>query len=461
MYQRRIYCIHCFCTICCLLVLLNACGLSSQPSSSGQSSTASSTHTIPSPTSTIAGTAETSTSQTCPAQASARAAVMPSITTGNHATIVYLSQQGNQSSMLQRYDTATSKSQTILQTQGTETMRTANISPDGQWVLLVSLLQNQSALQLVRIDGQHLQTLYCAPAQTGIDDALLSPDQHFLAFNQVDQNDMSILYLLDMTTGQLHTELSPLQPHYPGIIGQVQNTNPNHLEARQFNPIPSTHYWIYIPMKWANNSLYLRGTVRADGPPVQQLALLRDISKDVTQQQSNVQLISFTNVPDGNTCFDFDVMSDNRQVLCSAYAFMGPASPSTITLQSVAGGASHLVYSNSAGGGIVARVLSNSTIIFILDNPNGLPALCKINTDGSGLTQLMAAQNTDTGLGFAYSSYLPWSISSRDGTFYALEVSSMTGNTQSLLFGSLGGGQPRTFVTNTNSLLLVGWTNYA
>lgn len=452
MYWRRIYC---FCTLCCLIVIVSACN---QSSGTGPPSISSLTQTIPSPTSTTTG--ETGATQTCPAQASARAAVMPTMTMGNHATIVYLSQQGNGSSMLQRYDTATSESQTILQTHDTETLRTANISPDGQWILLISLLQNQSAIQLVRIDGHYLQTLYCAPAQTDIDDALLSPDQHFLAFNQVDQNDISILYLLDMTTGQLHTELSPLQPNYPGIIGQVQNTNPNHLEAQPFNPISSRHYWIYIPMKWANNSLYLRGTIRASGAPVQEFALLRDISKDATQQQSNVQLISM-NAPDGNACFDQDVMPDNQRVLCSAYAFMGPASPTTITLQPLAGGMSHLVYSNPAGGAVIARVLSNSTIIFIMDSRNGPPALWKIHTDGSGLTQLTAAQNTDTGLGFAYSSYLPWSITSRDGMLYALEVSSMTGNAQALIFGSLNGGLPKTFATNTNSLLLVGWTNYA
>ena len=106
MYQRRI---HCFCTICCLL-------FSSVPvvnhQAAGQSSTASSTQTIPSPTSTTTG--EAVAAQTCPAQASARAADMPSITMGNHATVVYLAQQGNDSSTLQRYDTTSGESQTIL-----------------------------------------------------------------------------------------------------------------------------------------------------------------------------------------------------------------------------------------------------------------------------------------------------------------------------------------------------------
>ena len=446
--------IYCFCTLCCLIVIVSACN---QSSGIGPSSISSATQTITSPTSTI--TDETAKAQTCPAQTSARAAVMPAITMGNHATIVYLAQQGDENSILQRYDTVTGVSQTILQTHGTETLRTANMSPDGQWILLISLLQNQSAIQLVRIDGQHLQTLYCA--QASIDDALLSPDQHLLVFNQVDQNNMSILYLLDLTTGKLHTELSPLQPGFPGIIGQLQNNNLNHLETQQFNPTPSTHYLIYIPMRWANNGVYLLGTMHASPAPLPRLALLRDIRKDVTQQQSNVQTFPTTTAPDGNPCFDYDVTPDNGQVLCSAYALMGPASPTSLTLQALTGGTAHVVYSNPAGGGIVARFLSNSTILFIMNNRNGPPALWKIHTDGSGLSQLTAAQNTDTGLGFAYSSYLPWSITSRDGTLYALEVSSMTGNAQSLIFGSLNGGLPKTFATNTNSLLLVGWTNYA
>lgn len=476
MYQMRHSGQRCysFWALCCLLVILSGC---SQSSGSGLSSTSHSTKTLLSPTAT--STSTTVEAQTCPAQASARAAIMPTIRVGNHATIVYLAQQGNENSMLQRYDTATSTSQTILQTQGVETLQTANMSPDGQWILLMSLLQGQSAIQLVRVDGQHLQTVYCAPAQTSIDNALLSPDQHFLVFNQEDQNEISVLYLLNLTTGKLRIEVSPLQPDFPGVIASLQTGRPSltsalsfqdragrNLETQQFKPIPATHYLIYIPMKWANNSIYLLGTMRASPAPFPRLALLQNINKDVTQQQSNVETFPDT-APDGNPCFDYAVTPDNQHILCSAYALMGPASPTTITLQPITGGASHMVYSNPTGGSIVARAITNSTILFILNTPIGPPALWKINTNGSGLTQLMAAQNTDTGIGFAYvlartiSSYLSASIISRDGTLYALEVSSMTGNAQSLIFGSLNGGLPRTFATNTNSLMLVGWTDYA
>ena len=197
-----------------LLLLLSACG---QLSGSGPSSTATPTQTTTSPTAFTPGQA-----QTCPAQATARSAVMSPLPPGNHPNLVYVSQQGD-TSVLQRYDAVTGSQQTILRLQ-TETIQKANVSPDGQWILLRSLLQGQIAIQLIRVDGQQLQTLYCAPVQDNIDDALLSPDQHALVFNQENQDGLSTLYLLDVATGKLRTVLSPLQPNYPGIAqGQLAN----------------------------------------------------------------------------------------------------------------------------------------------------------------------------------------------------------------------------------------------
>ncbi len=454
-----------FCLLCSLLLLLNACGKPSQASGSKLSSASPTTQTSPSPTAS-----DSEMAQTCPTQNTGRAAIMPPTTIGKHPTIVYLAHQSDNHSLLQSYDTVTGTSQTIMQTRYTAALRTANISTDGEWILIVSLLQGQSALQLVRLDGQHLQTLYCAPTGSSIDNALLSPDNHFLIFNQEDQNEMSILYLLDLTTGTLHTELSPHAPSFPGVINppqanispstpfvSIHNSAAKQLEYQQFQPVSGTHYLIYIPMKWTNNSVYLFGTMSASPAPFPQLALLRDIHKDVTEQQSNVETFPTTTAPNGNSCFDYDVSPDNQHVLCSAYTLMGPAIPSTITLQPFTGGMPRVIYSNLAGGSIVARFISNSTILFILNSRNGPATLWKMNSDGSGLTKLLTAPDTDTGIGFAYFSYLPWSISSRDGRLYALETSSMTGNAQSLLFGSLNGGSPRIFATSTDSLMLVGW----
>jgi Tol biopolymer transport system component len=100
---------------------------------------------------------------------------MPHMTVGNHANVVFLAQQ-SANTLLQRYDATTGAIQTILQIQAEPSLGT-NVSPDGQWVLFEALLQGQSAIQLVRMDGQQLQTLYCAPPQTTVGDLVLSPDQ--------------------------------------------------------------------------------------------------------------------------------------------------------------------------------------------------------------------------------------------------------------------------------------------
>ena len=284
-----------FSALFCLLLLLSAC---SQLSGNGPSSTSTPTQTITSPTASIPEQA-----QTCPAQTTtARPALMSPLPSDNHPNLIYVSQQGD-TSLLQRYDAVSGSRQIILRLQASETIQKANVSPDGQWILLRSLLQGQVAIQLIRVDGQQLQTLYCAPAQDNIDDALLSPDQHALLFNQENQDGLSTLYLLDVATGKLRTELSPLQPNYPGIAQEQQplallservpstlhDETTGKLRIQPFNPLPSQHYLIYVPMKWANNSsVYVFGTVRASGAPIHQLALLRDVRQgcDTTREQS-------------------------------------------------------------------------------------------------------------------------------------------------------------------------------
>ncbi len=367
------------------LLLLRACR---QLSGNGPSSTSPSPQTTISPTTSTRGQA-----QICPAQATARSALMAPRPTRNHPNVVYVSQQGD-ISVLQRYDVTDGSQQTVLQTQASETIQKANVSPDGQWILLRSLLQGQGAIQLIRMDGQQLQTLYCASAQDTIDDALLSPDQHTLVFNQENQDGVSTLYLLDVATGKLRTELSPLQPNYPGIAqGQPQTTlmservpSPAHgrttgkLTIHLFNPLPSKHSLIYVPMKWATNtSLYLFGTVRASGAPLHQLALLDDIRKDVTQQGSNLRLIATTG--QDFACQDDDITPDNGQLVCSASPFTAPARPpNALKMWPITGGTHRTVYQGQPMERIIARAISNSALIFLFTQVNGLPTLWKINT---------------------------------------------------------------------------------
>jgi hypothetical protein len=123
----------------------------------------------------------------------------------------------------------------------------------------------------------------------------------------------------------------------------------------------------------------------------------------------------------------------------------------------ITGGTQRVVYQGQQGERVIARASSNFTLLFLLIQANGIPALWKIKTDGSELTQLMAAPTSDADLEFASSSYLPWSITSRNSEYYALTMYNMTTNASSLIVGKLAGGQPETIVTSTNPVQIAGW----
>ncbi len=87
---------------------------------------------------------------------------------GSHQNIVYLSEHGGTQTVpsqatLMRYDMSTGSKSTILSFTHPEIgITSVQISADGQWILFVALAlsENQAKLQLVRSDGQGLQTLF-------------------------------------------------------------------------------------------------------------------------------------------------------------------------------------------------------------------------------------------------------------------------------------------------------------
>ena len=131
---------------------------------------------------------------------------------GQHQNIVYTLNQGTYDSpthgKLIRYDTQTGR-KTELLTVDRAHIYEAQVSADGQWLLFVTTTgrtNRQTRLQLLRMDGQGLQTLLCAPG-FGIQQVQWSPDQHYLVYyNTV--NEQGVVYLLDMLTAVLQTELT-------------------------------------------------------------------------------------------------------------------------------------------------------------------------------------------------------------------------------------------------------------
>jgi hypothetical protein len=381
---------------------------------------------------------------------------------------------------LRRYDVAARTTQDIF-TVNDATGVGANVSPDGQWVVFASIVQGDAqGIQLVRVDGKYHQTLYCTQNQHGLSGMVLSPDQHTLVFNEEGaydtQNPRSqgdTLYALDMTTGKLHVMLSSSQPGYPGTPAQAASTSSfhaysDHLQQNertsgQFMPLPGpTPITIYLPIKWASNSsVYLLGRPIEPGSGVQphDLYQLLDISKDVSQQSSNLKLL--TQQLHQNACLDYDITLDNTQIVCNANPIMGGSSTTAIKIEAIAGGTLKSVYSAPNDTQVLARAISDTTMLFTLDKLESGSQLWKVNMDGTGATQLMATAASSHLLSFALYSYLPGANISRDGSMYALRSYDLTNSVDTLLVGSMNGGTPTTFATSTQggAFALVGWTS--
>src|SRR5690348_11473881 len=145
---------------CCFVVLLAGCGpqpvsnlnMNSISTSISQaqiqaSTGANSKATVPMPP----------TQTSCPPQGQARAAVIAPLTLGSDQNIVYV-YNTSASGILKRYDMTTGQKTTIVSLSKV-VISDAQVSSDGQYVLFLSQVSGQPAIQLVRMDGQGLQTL--------------------------------------------------------------------------------------------------------------------------------------------------------------------------------------------------------------------------------------------------------------------------------------------------------------
>ncbi len=405
-----------------LTLLLVACGGTQPPGQPGTPTTGATPTTVPMPP----------TQTSCPAAGTARGVVIAPLALGSHANIVYVYNQGRGSTphpiagTLKRYDITTRSVMVILTKQDTY-IDQAQVSTDGQWVIFSTQVSDRSAIQLVRLDGQGLQTLYCAARGEQVGSLAWSPDQKYLAF----QEGLNI-YLLKLATGTYQLTLtSSLQVDY-------------------------------VLRTWLDNThLYLASYGATETPPLN-LSLL-DISTAKVQQV----LISPA------LCGDFDRGIDGTQLFTSECQFAMPttAGPSRIQVQPATGGPATTIYSTPAYAITALRVASRATLLFVIHNTgvgsidtshNGL---WKVNTSGAGLTRL-TSEAADEATSFTYTR-TPWSTVSRDGRSYAVQLNkyaNQSPGTISLLTGSMSGGQPVTFATLTrntgtiDTLDIVGWT---
>jgi len=410
-------------------LLLAACG---GPSTTGQRGTPTAGKTV-TPTGTTPTTGVTPTTvpmpptqTSCPPAGTARGAVMATLVRGSHSNIVYVSNQGSVdnpvSATLKRYD-ITYKSETAIVTLQHTPIKNAQVSADGKWVLLGSSVNNRSAIQLIRMDGQGLQTLYCSAngVQGGATNLEWSPDQKYVAFMEGGN-----VYLLNITTGTYRLAL----PHK------------NNLH--------------YVPRTWLDNTrLYLSGLLLGTQTPPLHIYLL-DITSAKVQQVLNSPTL----------CGDFDSSIDGTQLFTSECVTSIPSTggPSSIKVLPATGGSGTTIYSTPTYGITTLRVASPGTLLFVIYNTGvrnidtSHDGLWKMNTDGTGLTRLTTEPAGEITFFNFYTQYF-WSTVSRDGLWYAVQIInylSSSPESSSVLIGPMNGGTP--FTLATGPIRIVGWT---
>jgi len=355
----------------------------------------------------------------CPANQVARPAVMPALALGNHNNLVYVDNEAS-GGFLKRYDTVTRQSVAILHLPDT-TITDAQLSANGQWVLfanmagIVGVVGNAGSaayeLQLVRVDGKYLQTLYCFDQAYA--NFLWSPNMRTVLFAQ---GSPVTLYALDMSTGKAQPLL------------QYTATN------------------VYSPMEWRDSRhAYLYKSPSGD-------LYSLDITKGANQAENELQLVKKA------WSGSFALWLDGTQLYISTYtgSIKAHFGPSDITVQTLADGSTRTVYRSKTQAIDNLNVFSSTGLVFIVDTyaPYGGDTsqigLWTINTDGTGLKHLVT-QALPPSLNLFSND--PWSNVSRDGQFYALKIETL--NQDTLVVGSMNGGAYTTINARSSQ---DGWT---
>jgi len=370
---------------------------------------------------------------------------------GSHPSIAYIFNEGTVDNAsfaeLKRYDVTTGSKTVIVhlpQTNITE----AQVSADGQWLLFVSNDLVGSKLQLVRLDGQGLQTLFC-PSDI-VNHVQWSPDQKLVMFSAVTITGRSVPFLLTLSTGAVQRELL----------------------------LPDTGFG-FEARTWVDNTRVYLVSLPA-GPGGAENLYILDTKQGAQQQVSNLTLVGQGSQP--QSCWDFDSDYEaTRLVTSSCTVSFPPGStdrgiqqgPSSITIQSITGGSAHTTFTTPTLAITQVRLLGykSSKLLLLMENQNfgasisvdtSQNGLWKMNTDGSGLTRL-TTEGANTTSNFNQFTQYPWSNVSVDGSLYALQVTDIQSKNPitNLVFGSLDGGPTTTFAfanVNAGTVEVAGWT---
>jgi dipeptidyl aminopeptidase/acylaminoacyl peptidase len=380
------------------------------------------------------------TSTACPASGQARAGVFAPLVLGQDPTIVYLVNESDKSGnptfgTVKIYNTTTA-AKTELAKTNTTSVTEAQVSNDGEWVLFAATVSGQSELRLVRLDGQGLQTLLCAPSGMTIRGSQWSIDQKQVIFDEFPQSGSPTVYLLNIQTGALQVEVTP-----------------------------PTSGLSLLPRTWLDNQHVLMAGIVPNSDAPQQNIYVLNISNGANQSIASARQVFTSTQP----CWDFDSSYDSRTLFIAQCALAQPHGSSTIVRQPSNGGATTSVLSSSKLAFNTVRVIDKqSANLLALASDSGLgessgdPAndgLYLVQTNGSAPLRLTTTHSGQSSQLNAYSQYF-WANVSRNVSQYALETTTPGSNIYALSYGPLNGGTPTVFasISDGTMMSIAGWT---
>lgn len=438
-----------FLLIGCLVVLLTACSGSPASGSSGTPTT-SQASTPPAQT-----TSPTSTN--CPATGSGRAAVINQLKLGVDQSLLYVYQDTSTSTItwrLRRFDARTGLKSDIYTTQAGH-IEDAQVSQDGQWVLFLldfypaMRTQASAEIQMIRVDGKDLQTLYCfakdenysKPAngsapETSLPVGLqLSPDQKSLLFSVDTGNNTSTMSDLNMASGQ---------------VQQVYQDKADTLYTTSL-------------VTWLNNSnAYMLTQGRTQPAPAAKVLLLNIAASLSHANQSTTQ------VAQGGGHMrelSLDTSFDGTKLYTDDCLLAGSPYQTTIQVEPSQGGAAQMLYQPPSAICVdEIRVISSTTMLMLVTDRNASSQVIQheiwtMSVTGKAQHGLTTLTPNDSTFQLNPNSQYVWSNISRDNSLYVLQQEEANSDTENLVYGSLNGGDVTTVASSSaNTLTLVGWT---
>lgn len=376
------------------------------------------------------------------------------LTLGNHPTIIYSTNQdtsngGNADPLagtLKRYDVTTGSKTVIVNIPGAR-IDNAQVSNDGQWVLFTSASKSATTdqhgsmwdikLQVVRVDGQDLQTLYCTTRSvTDLPGVEWSPDQRSIAMSKEESD--------NATPNPNYTKLVQV---LSTSTGQIQNvftyTTAGQVTIGFSSWADNTHIYMYGAGENARLNIYLLDITKGSNQHMSDLTtILNGQFKGMASDSSKLYI-------DYNGC---------DQYSCSP--------PSSLLSMPAMGGTSQTIWHSTQYNVTEACPINDHQLLINIANFQQHPGppdtshngTWIMNDDGSLGQRLTTAnqQSTDP----ITNCISATSHGSRAGDMYALAIRAQPATSGQLVFGKTSGGTPTPFATYGDGLFadVVGWT---